>query len=187
MWLSYGDRVGGASVYEDSIESGPEPVVRLVNGLGRVHIEGVGRQESVEISARRYARGRNPAAAKENAAEVPVNVASEGSTIELSSDSGRGTGVDYDLRVPPGSIVEVESEAGDVEVSGLDNTVTVLARSGDVSVEDIQASVGIESQAGDVTVRSVSTETGNVEISVGSGDLTLTDLVVGILEVSTLR
>ncbi|HEV8044655.1 MAG TPA: DUF4097 family beta strand repeat-containing protein [Rubrobacter sp.] len=182
LWLSYGDRAGGASVYEDSIESGPEPALRLLNGLGRVRVEGVEGQESVEISARRYARGRNPAAAKENAADVPVNVASEGSTIEISSDGGRGTGVDYDLRVPPGSTVEVDSEAGDVEVSGLDNTVTVLARSGDVSVEDIQGSIGIESQAGDVTVGSVSTETGNAEINVGSGDLELTDLVVGILE-----
>ena len=182
LWLSYGDRAGGASVYEDSIESGSEPVVRLMNGPGRVRIEGVEGQENVEISARRYARGRNPAVAKENAADVPVNISNEGSAIELSSDGGRGTGVDYDLRVPSGSTVEVESEAGDVEVSGLDNTVTVLARSGDVSVEDIQGSIGIESQAGDVTVGPVSTETGNAEINVGSGDLTLTDLVVGILE-----
>lgn len=182
LWLSYGDRAGGASVYEDSIESGPEPVVRLVNGPGRARIEGVEGQENVEISARRYAHGRTPAAAKENAADVPVNVTSEDSTIELSSDGGRRTGVDYNLRVPSGSTVEVESEAGDIEVSSLDNTVTVLARSGDVSVEDIQGSIGIESQAGDVTVESVSTETGNAEINVGSGDLEITDLVVGILE-----
>ncbi len=28
LWLSYGDSAGGASVFEDSIETGPEPVVR---------------------------------------------------------------------------------------------------------------------------------------------------------------
>lgn len=33
-----------------------------------------------------------------------------------------------------------------------------------------------------MTVESLSTETGNAEISVRSGDLALTDLVVGILE-----
>lgn len=182
LWLSYSDRVGGTSVFEDSIESGPEPVVRLTNGPGQVRVEGVEGLESVEVSARRYARGRNPAVAKENASGVPVNVAGEGLELEISSDRGRGTGVDYDVRVPPSSVIEVESAAGDVTVSGLENDVTVLAESGDVSVEDVRSSIVIGAQAGDVSVESLSTETGNAEISVGSGDLTLTDLVVGVLE-----
>ena len=183
LWLSYGDSAGGTSVFEDSIETGPEPVVRLTNGPGRVSIEGVDGLENAEISAKRYARGRNTAAAKENAADVPVRVSSgEGSALEISSDGGSGTGVDYALRVPPGTVVEVESEAGNVTVSGLDNDVTVRAESGDVSVEDVRGSIGIEASRGDVTVESVSTETGNAEILVGSGDLEIENLVVGILE-----
>jgi len=183
LWLSYGDRAGGASVFEDSIETGPEPVVRLTNGPGRVSIEGVEGLENVEINAKRYARGRNTAAAKENAADVPVEaLAGEDSALEVSSDRGGGTGVDYALRVPSGTIVEVESEAGDVEISGVDNNVTVRAESGDVSVEDVRGSIGIEAVRGDVTVESVSTETGNAEIAVGSGDLEIENLVVGILE-----
>ena len=182
LWLSYGDRAGGTSVYEDSIESGPEPVIRLVNGPGQVRVEGVERLENVEVSAKRYARGRNPAVAKENASGVPVDVSNDGSTLEISSDGGRGIGVDYDLRVPAGSVVEVESGAGDVEVSGLDNEVRVVAESGDVSLQDIQGSIVVEATQGDVTVESVNTETGNAGITVNSGDLELTDLVVGILE-----
>jgi hypothetical protein len=183
LWLSFGDRAGGASVFEDSIDTGPEPVVRLTNGPGRVSIEGVEGLENVEINAKRYARGRNTAAAKENAAEVPVESSfSEDSALEISSDGGGGTGVDYALKVPPGTGVEVESEAGDVEISGLDNNVTVHAESGDVSVEDVRGSIIIEAMQGDVTVESVSTETGNAEITVGSGDLEIENLVVGILE-----
>jgi hypothetical protein len=183
LWMSYGDRAGGASVFEDSIDTGPEPVVRLTNGPGRVSIEGVDGLENVEINAKRYARGRNTAAAKENAAEVPVESSfGEDSALEISSDGGGGTGVDYALRVPPGSVVEVESEAGDVEISGLDNSVTVHAESGDVSVEDVRGSIVIEAVQGDVTVESVSTETGNAEVTVGSGDLEIENLVVGILE-----
>jgi hypothetical protein len=183
LWLSFGDRAGGASVFEDSIDTGPEPVVRLTNGPGRVSIEGVEGLENVEINAKRYARGHNTAAAKENAAEVPVESSfSEDSALEISSDGGGGTGVDYALKVPPGTGVEVESEAGDVEISGLDNNVTVYAKSGDVSVEDVRGSIIIEAMQGDVTVESVSTETGNAEITVGSGDLEIENLVVGILE-----
>lgn len=183
LWRSYGDRAGGTSVYEDSIETGPEPVVRLTNGPGRVSIEGVEGLENAEINAKRYARGRNTAAAKENAAEVPVEVSSgEGSALEISSDGGGGIGVDYALRVPSGTAVEVESEAGDVEISGLDNDATVRAESGDISVENVRGSIAVEASRGDVTVESVSTETGNAQITVGSGDLEIENLVVGILE-----
>ena len=180
--LLYGDRAGGTSVFEDSVESGTEPVVRLTSGLGRVDVEGVEGLDSVEISAKRYARGSSSAAAKENAAAVPVNVDNEDSALEISSDEGRGTGVDYDLRVPRGSTVEVESTAGDVEISGLNNAATVRAESGDVSLENVRGSVTIEAPRGDVAIESTGTETGHAEITVGSGDLDLKDLVFGLLE-----
>ena len=182
LWFSYGDRAGGTSTYEDSVDTGPEPAVYLTNGPGRVRIEGVSGLESVEINAKRYARGSSPTGAKENAAGVPVNVAHDGSDLKISSDGGRGTGADYDLKVPPGSTVEVESATGDVEVSGLSNDVAIRAEEGDVTVKNVKGPVKIEAPQGDVAVDAVSTETGNVEITVGSGDLDLYNLVVGLLE-----
>ncbi len=181
LWFSYGDRASGTEIFEESVESGAEPVVRVTNGRGKVRIQGVEGLETVEISARRYARGFNPTSAKENAAEVPVEVSNEAG-VEISSDGGGGTGVDYDLEVPPGSTVEVGSEAGDVEVSGLDGDVTVRSESGDVSLEDIQGSITIEVAQGDVSVETVNTKTGSAEITVGSGDVDIKDLVIGILE-----
>lgn len=181
LWRWYGDQTGGTSPFEDSVASGPEPLVRLTNGPGQVRVEGVD-SESVEISARRYARGSDPTAARENASEVAVDVAREGATMEISSDGGRDTGVDYALRVPRGSKVEVESAAGDVTVEGVADGVQARARMGDVAVRDVQGDVTVEAPQGDVTVEGVSTETGNVELSVGSGDLVLRDLVVGVLE-----
>jgi DUF4097 and DUF4098 domain-containing protein YvlB len=147
-----------------------------------VRVEGIEGLENVEITARRYARGRNPAVAKENAAGVPVEVASGDEGIEISSGGGGGTGVDYELRVPAGSTVEVESSAGDVEVSGVNISATVRTESGDIAVEDVQGPIVVEALSGDVTIGEVSTETGDAEITVGSGDLELRDLVVGILE-----
>lgn len=181
LWFSYGDRAGGTEVFEESVASGAEPVVRVTNGRGKVRVQGVEGLETVEISARRYARGFNPTSAKENAAEVPVEVSNE-AEVEISSGGGSSTGVDYDLEVPSGSTVEVESEAGDVEVSGLDGDVTVRGESGDVSLEDIQGSISIEATQGDVSVEGLSTETGSAEITVGAGDVDIEDMVIGFLE-----
>ncbi len=181
LWFSYGDRAGGTEAFEQSVESGTEPVIRITNGRGKVRIQGTEGLETVEISARRYARGFNPTSAKENAAELPVEVSNE-AEVEISSGGGSDTGVDYDLEAPQGSTVEVESEAGDVEVSGLDGDVTVRGESGDVSLEDIQGSILIETAQGDVSVKHLSTETGSAEITVDSGDVDIKDLVIGILE-----
>lgn len=183
LWRWYGDQTKGTSTFEDSVAAGSEPTVRLTNGPGQVRVEGKD-VEAVEITAKRYARGTDPAAAAENAAGVDVDTSREGSTVDISSDPGRGAGVDYALRVPVASRVEVESAAGDVEVFGLAGDVSVVAEAGDVAVRDVRASVTVESPQGDVTVEEMGTETGKATISTGSGDLSLNNLAVAILDAS---
>ena len=182
LWRSLGDTLSGTSVTKDSIDSGPEPRVRLTNGAGQVRVEGVDGLESVEYEVTKYAMGPDPAAAKKEASGVPVNLSREDSTFVLETDGGRNTGANYVLRVPSGGAVEVESEAGDVEVTGLTGGVKVLAEAGDVTVRNVGSDVRIESPQGDVAVSGINTETGQSELEVGSGDVTLQDLIVGTLE-----
>jgi hypothetical protein len=185
LWRSLGDSISGTSVAKDSIDSaGPEPHVRLTNAAGLVHVEGVKGLKSVEYEATRYAMAADPAAAKQRASEVPVDISREDSKLVIETDGGRDTGADYTLRVPKGSSVEVESEAGDIEVSGLSSNVTVAADAGDVAVRGVGGGIKIEAPQGDVTVGDVNTDTGGVELEVGSGDVFLKDLIVGTLEAS---
>jgi DUF4097 and DUF4098 domain-containing protein YvlB len=182
LWRSLGDSVSGTSVQSDSIDSGSEPRVQLTNAAGSVKVEGVRGRESVEYEATKYATATDPATAKQRASEVPVNVSREDSTVVIETDGGRQTGVDYALEVPTRAAVEIESEAGDVEVSGLSGDVTVRAGAGDVAVRDAGGDVTLEAPQGDVEVGGVNTETGGVELEVGSGDVNLEDMVVGTLE-----
>jgi hypothetical protein len=185
LWRSLGDSISGTSVAKDSIDSaGPKPRVHLTNAAGRVRVEGEKGLKSVEYEATRYAMAADPAAAKQRASEVPVDISREDSKIVIDTDGGRDTGADYTLRVPAAGSVDVESEAGDVEVSGLSGNVTVDAEAGDVTVRDVGGDVKVEAPQGDVTVGDVNTDTGGVEIEVGSGDVSLENLVVGTLEAS---
>ena len=179
---SLGESVSGTSIARDSVDSGTAPILRLSNGPGHVSIEGDEDLGAVEYEVIRYARGPDPAAAKGNASDVPVDLSREDSALVLRTDGGRETGADYALRVPSGSAVEVESEAGDVAVSGLDGEVTVRAEAGDVEIRDARGSVTVEAPQGDVTISGMNTETGQAEITVGSGDLALEDVVLGTLE-----
>ncbi len=184
LWSSGGDRASATSVYEESVSPGPEPEVRLTNDRGRISVTGEEGLETVEIEATRYARGADAETAREQADEVSVEVASEGSTVSV--ETGGGEGVDYSLRVPAESTLEAGTEAGRVEASGL-REVTVRTEAGSVEVEDIGGPVSVEAPRGDVAVRDVSTDAGQVRAEVGSGDLELADVIAGtiIAEVET--
>jgi DUF4097 and DUF4098 domain-containing protein YvlB len=128
--------------------------------------------------------GADPAAAKQRASEVPVDISREDSKIVIETDGGENTGADYSLRVPTGSSVEVESEAGDVEVSGISGNVKVRAEAGDVTVRDVGGDVKVEAPRGDVSVGDVNTDTGSANLEAGVGDVSLEDLILGTLETS---
>jgi DUF4097 and DUF4098 domain-containing protein YvlB len=185
LWRSLGESISGTSITTDSIDSaGPEPRVRLANAAGQVRVEGVKGSRSVDYEATRYAMAADPAAAKQRASEVPVDISREDSKIVIETDGGEDTGADYTLRVPTGSSVEVESEVGDVEVSGISGNVTVGAEAGDVRVRDVGGDVKVEAPRGEVSVGDVNTDTGSANLEVGVGDVSLEDLILGTLEAS---
>jgi DUF4097 and DUF4098 domain-containing protein YvlB len=185
LWKTLGESVSGTSVTRDSIDSaGPEPHVRLANAAGQVRVEGKKGSRSVDYEVTRYAMAADPAAAKQQASEVPVDISREDSKIVVETEGGEDTGADYTLRVPTGGSVEVESEVGDVEVSGISGNVKVGAEAGDVMVRDVGGDVKVEAPQGDVTVGDVNTDTGGADLEVGSGDVSLEDLILGTLEAS---
>ena len=183
LYRTLSDSISGTSVAKDSIDSaGPKPHVRLTNASGQVRVEGVEESETVEYEATRYAMGSDPAAAKQHASEVPVDISREDSKITIKTDGGRDTGADYDLRIPAGGSVEIESEAGDVTVSGLTGNVKVVAEAGDVTIGGVGGGINVTVPRGDVTLADVNTDTGGAELEVGSGDVSLEDLILGTLE-----
>jgi hypothetical protein len=183
LWRSLGDSISGTSIAKDSIDSaGPKPHVRLTNAAGQVRVEGVEDSESVEYEATRYAMGSDPATAKQQASKVPVDISREDSKITIETDGGRDTGADYALRMPAGGSVEIESESGDVEISSLTGNIKVAAEAGDVTIDSVGGGVNVSAPQGDVTIATVNTDTGGVELEVGSGDVFLEDLILGTLE-----
>lgn len=182
LWRSLDDGVSGALTVTDSINSGPEPRVRLVNDRGRIRVEGMEDLRSVEFEATKYALGPDPDTARQSASEVPIDVSREESVFVIETGGNRDTGADYALRVPQDSSLEVEAGAGDVRVTGLAGDVTVRAEAGDVTVTDSGGSVTVAAPAGDVSLSDVRTDTGQVELTVGTGDVGLEDLVLGGIE-----
>lgn len=184
LWRSLGTNLSGTVTTSDSVDTGADPKVTLTNTAGQISVEGVNDLRKVEFEATKHALGKDPSTAKQNAADVQVDIAREGGEVSLQTNGGRGSGADYVLRVPTGASVEVESEAGDVDVTWLNGAVSIVAEAGDVRVSKIKDSVRVEAPQGDVSVSEIKTDTGQTELEVGSGDVDLENLIVGTLEVS---
>ncbi|TCJ13640.1 hypothetical protein E0L93_14575 [Rubrobacter taiwanensis] len=183
LWRSYDTRAGGTSEYGESVNTGEEPAVTVRGGVGRVIVEGREGLEAVEITARRHARGPDEAAAEQRAAGIPIDIEREGDTLYIESGGGRNTAVDYELAVPAGSSVTVETGSGAVEVRGVLGDVTAGTGAGDVTVAGSRGSVTVETSAGDATVENVTTETGRLSLRADAGSVELRDLTLGTLDV----
>lgn len=124
--------------------------------------------------------------------EVKVSAVSErgtlrfdatGSRLELSvrSRGGRSGETRYEVTVPVGTRVDMNSVSGDLTATGVKGEVEANTVSGDVEVTDAQR-VTLASVSGSVTVRGVA---GEVRASSVSGDVEL-ERVTGDVEMHTV-
>lgn len=95
-----------------------------------------------------------------------VDISEDGSTIAVEcSYRKRGScDIGLELRVPAGSILDIDAAAGDVELS------------------DVDAQASVSTSAGSVTARG---SAGRLDITTGFGDVDITDAAVSTVEVDT--
>ena len=99
-----------------------------------------------------------------------------GGVLELSSSGcgflGGQCEVDYTIRVPSGTVVRAEADAGDVHAERLATTEPLVlgTSAGDVTAADVRApSIVLSSSAGDVEARGLSAD--RIELSSSAGDV----------------
>ncbi|MGI5207142.1 DUF4097 family beta strand repeat-containing protein [Spirillospora sp. CA-108201] len=112
---------------------------------------------------------------------------SEGRTLALSSSCGRNAmgfgacGVSYRVQVPRGMPVQIDSEDGAIEASGLAGAVRLRSRSGAVRATDLRATtVSISSDDGSVHVTG---RAGTADLHSDSGAVTADGLTADRLKV----
>lgn len=155
----------------------------------------------VKIEALKTSKAGSLAKAKENAAEVSIEVTKEGDLVRVETkypkrrggfwgDDSINVSVDYKIWVPEQATVEVHSVSGDVKVAAIGGKATVGCVSGNVDLlgaagADIDLTSGeltLVNIGGDVYVKAVSGNIeatqvkGSIEVEAVSGDITLRDV-----------
>lgn len=164
-----------------SVESNPEFSLGTVSG--RVSIE-PSSEPVIRVRARKYGRRH----AVENT-RIEFSRERDVVTVRTKSESrgilGRDTvcSVDFDISVPPGCRIGVDTVSADVDLRGIGGALDVHTVSGRVSVDTASDSVSITTVSGDVTGHVLD---GMLRLATVSGNALITDSTFGELEVESV-
>ncbi|HXH23505.1 MAG TPA: DUF4097 family beta strand repeat-containing protein [Dehalococcoidia bacterium] len=196
--------------FRRQVDTGHQARLRVENRNGRVDI--ASHEEpgvTIEVTADIYAASE--AEADELLRRLQEAITVEGDRVEVFTPElrrpefgifffGRGPKVDYDIRVPADTEVQVTSRNGPVRVRGTRRPVRVENRNGRVTLEDVAADVTVENNngrtsvtrcAGGVTVSttngavSVERPGGDVDVSTRNGAVEVQDPLAGVKATST--
>jgi DUF4097 and DUF4098 domain-containing protein YvlB len=103
---------------------------------------------------------------------VRLRASSTLATLRASSDYGMPE-VRYEITVPAGVRVLMESQAGEMRATGLRGDIEIETISANVHLEDISGLASVETISGTVVASRL---TGGASIETTSGDVTLTDV-----------
>ncbi len=137
-------------------------------------------QEQVKIEALKTSEADSEKDAKDNAAEVTIEVTREGNTLRIETRYPRrgfwgrhntNVSVDYKLTVPDKASIDLDSVSGDITADAVGGAFKAHSVSGNVDSKGAAGSVDVDTVSGDVTVTKSGADaflksvSGNIEIS----------------------
>ena len=191
--------------FEKTVALSKDGKVILRNIAGDIEVKTWDKGE-VKIDALKVSKASSLEKAKENAAQVKIEILDEGNTVRIETDypdkgfKNADVSVSFDLMIPTMASADVKSVSGDVALMDVGGEARVESVSGDVACEKIGGSLkassvsgnvrvttagkgaGCKSVSGDVTVRDVD---GDVYLNSVSGDI-VAEAVKGSVEAETV-
>lgn len=155
-----------------SVPAGRRLVVTNVRGDVKITPGG----NEVVVDAVYSARGETLAAAKRRAPSLSLIAAPQGDdTFRLSCPAAddRRLKCDLTLRLPPHQEVQLDTVAGNLEVSGLKAAVSIANRAGNVRVARCDGPISVTNSAGNTEV---ATARQAVTVTSSAGEIVLRDL-----------
>ena len=152
---------------------------------GRVTVQGVDGQATVEVTATIRSRGDTEFDAATRAAQVVVEMIHVGNHIELAYDAGahpwdvrRYTGVEFEITVPTTADIEIDTSNGTVEAAAVTGILDLHTSNGAVDVSDVVGEAAVTTSNG--TIRIDDSEA-VLDLETSNGGIVLTD-VDGIVD-----
>lgn len=136
--VGYGLYVGRRPEVDRSVDADPRAIVAVRLAAGHVAVEGWNRREvRIRGSAGGHARD--------------LELRGEGQHIEILLPADGGD-IDLTITIPRGGSLDLETDASDVTVDGVEGVVRLASRSGDLTVGGRPKGIVARSRTGDIDV-----------------------------------
>lgn len=150
----------------------------------------------IDITAHKKAWGRNDQQAQANLALIKLRLTQEGNTVRVGledPEQGCQTSdltrlplqVDYTLRVPVQTAVQVHTRNGNIHLNGTEGRAELTSRFGDVNAEEVTGRLTINTQNGKITARQVQAGEDPIQLKTSFGNVILEHSAAGSLSVIT--
>ena len=125
--------------------------------------------------------------------QIDLQMSQEGDTIIVRTQRpsyvsvftfNQASRVDFEIRVPDDTTIEVALSSGDVEVRNVNGTMTLETDFGSIEVDDTQGLVHAQSSSGDITLTDLS-DAGDTEVSTDFGTITIRNIEAESLTAQT--
>jgi hypothetical protein len=141
------------------------PTITVRNPIGTTRVEAAG-EGQVTVEAVRRVRGITNEATQSSLDDIEVNTTQEGSAIRVevrikNQLSNRVPRVDLVLRVPAAATLDVTQNAGNVEITGIQNRITARVDAGNLEVKGTRGTLTAQVSAGNIEASDVSLADGS--------------------------
>ncbi len=143
-----------------------QPTIVINDANGAIHVVVGNSNNDVTIQS----VGQNNFFGDPNDIQVKYN--QDGNTISANAQENGPGSVDLNVTVPQGTILQLNTDSGDISVNGVDGQMTLTTNSGSINASNdvISGSSTITTNSGDITAKQTALN-GQEKVSTSSGDI----------------
>jgi DUF4097 and DUF4098 domain-containing protein YvlB len=168
---------------EESFATDGLATLDLTNAFGDVEITARDGDEMV-VKAVKEVWGEDEREAEAKLQALKVEMTMDGGTLRIEvDDPDRGVGVvfgtmrasrvRFEITVPRGAAVSVNTRHGSVVLDGTDGDAKLVSHYGSIAVHDVAGSITVDTNNGDVSVRHSGSERSEMDLHSHYGDITV--------------
>jgi len=162
----------------------------VANVAGNIQVS-PGSGDQIEVQAQKHAWGPTAEQAKQRLGDALIEAYATPTRVEMrveygSRRDGRGVDVEFDVKVPADTSVELRTVSGDIRVTNVRGEIRVQGVSGNLALEGTPRLATVKTISGDITVTNGGADA-QLSVSTINGDLIVQTLTARSLDLNTIN